>query len=67
MTVPASPGVAVTPAADGGGLVVTAPGGGSLAFTGTELAVPASIAVLLLVAGGTLLVLRRPRKPARRH
>jgi CshA-type fibril repeat protein len=67
VTVPAAPGVAVTPAADGGGLVVTAPGGGSLAFTGTELAVPASIAVLLLVAGGTLLVLRRPRKPARRH
>ncbi|ROP78619.1 CshA-type fibril repeat protein [Frigoribacterium sp. PhB107] len=67
VTVPAAPGVTVTPAADGGGVVVTAPGGGSLAFTGTELAVPASIAVLLLVAGGALLVLRRPRKPARRH
>jgi CshA-type fibril repeat protein len=66
VTVPAAPGVAVVPAADGGGVVVTTPGGDTLAFTGTEIAVPASLAVLLLVAGAALLVTRR-RKPARRH
>ncbi|MFJ7288843.1 Ig-like domain-containing protein [Curtobacterium sp. NPDC098951] len=62
---PVVPGIAVNPAA-GGGVVVTGPDGGRLAFTGTDVVWQGSVAALLLLAaGGTVLVLRRRRLTGR--
>ncbi len=61
ITIPAVPGITTNPA-DGGGIVVTTPGGERLAFTGTELVWPGSIAAGLLIAAGIALTVIRRRR-----
>lgn len=62
---PAVPGITPNPPSEGGGATVTLPGGGQLAFTGTEGIVGTATAAVGLVLLGLVLAIIRRRRSSR--